>query len=565
MKAYHNLPIGIKSITGLLVMLIALCFIVYSGFSSLVRGEKGLDLMANKLMPDIVRFKNHFTTLMGIQTDVYRVASFASSGLEASMIQKVSKNVLENSALFKSSMLKEKETANRYKFLKAYKNILKMTDAYIVDAKGVVEIAEADASIALTMVGNSEVSYQKLLTELDKVVNLIKNETLRLTKVQKSASADDRNSFIIFAIAGAIISLMLSVFLSQAMARTIKAVTNAMSRISEGDLDARIPVVKGNDELGNMCRIIEDFRQKSINMRNSEERQIQEGKQAERKQKEEMLALAKNFEDNVTSISNAVGESASEMQSIASSMKHSAEKTSGKVKETYSNVHTSSDSVAAVASASEELHASFTEVSKQLNRTRDISEEAVQTSAKASEHVEGLSSAVSEINDVLSLIQDIAEQTNLLALNATIEAARAGEAGKGFAVVASEVKALANQTAKATEAINIKIDHISTSTAESVEAIKQIGERISNVKEYSSTVAEALEQQNSATLEIARNAENASKDTSNIDRNMKDVELSTEEGESAAQSLMTASDRLSRNSDNLKVQLNDFLHKVRAG
>ncbi len=564
MKFYYNLPIGIKNLSGLFLMLIALFVIVFSGYNNLRRGEQGLAVIAKELTPDIIRFKTHVVNLINIQTNVYRVASFASSGVGGELSEKVSKAVLVDTKAFEASMMKEQKTAKKYDFDKLHKNIIKLVKAYEVDARGVVEIASVDASIALTMVGNSDVSFKQLLVELEKAVTHLKKETIRFTKELQDISASNRQRFIAVAIAGSIISLVLSIFLSQSMAKTLKAVTRSMFEISKGNLEATIPPAKGRDEIGKMCQSIEEFRKQSIEMKQHEERQTQAQEKAEQRRKDEMLDLANSFEENVTSISKAVHASAGDMQAIAQSMSDSVSHTKDRVKAAYSSVENSSSSVNAVAGASEELQVSFREVSSQVNKTRDISEEAVSTSAKASGYIEGLSSAVAEINDVLSLIQDIAEQTNLLALNATIEAARAGEAGKGFAVVASEVKALANQTGKATEAINLKIEHISSSTQESVGAIKSIGASIADVQEYSTAVAAAIEEQNAATMEIARNAEIAATDTRSISTNMQDVETSNEEGAKAADTLLEASKTLSKNSNNLNEQLENFLKKVRA-
>ncbi len=521
-------------------------------------------VMVNELTPDIVRFKTHVADLINIQTNVYRVASLASSGVSGELSENASKAVLTNTKAFEATMVKEQKIAKKYAFEKLHKNILKLTKAYEIDARGVVEIASVDASIALTMVGNSDVSFKKLLAELEKAVTHLKKETIKFTNELQDISASNRQQFIAIAIAGSIISLVLSIILSQSMAKTLKAVTRSMFEISKGNLEATIPPAKGRDEIGKMCLSIEKFRRQSIEMKEVEERQARDQEIAEQRRKKEMLELANNFEETVSSISQAVHSSAAEMQAIAQSMSDSVSHTKDRVKKAHTSVENSSSSVNAVAGASEELQVSFKEVSSQVNKTRDISEEAVATSVKATGYIEGLSSAVSEINDVLSLIQDIAEQTNLLALNATIEAARAGEAGKGFAVVASEVKALANQTGKATEAINLKIEHISSSTQESVGAIKSIGDSIANVQEYSTAVAAAIEEQNAATMEIARNAEIAAGDTKSISVNMQDVEASNDEGEKAASTLLEASRTLSKNSNSLNEQLENFLKKVRA-
>jgi methyl-accepting chemotaxis protein len=92
-----------------------------------------------------------------------------------------------------------------------------------------------------------------------------------------------------------------------------------------------------------------------------------------------------------------------------------------------------------VAGAAEELGASVAEIRRQVERSTEMSQDAVREANTTAAIVSELSAVASSIGEVVNLISGLAGRTNLLALNATIEAARAGEAGRGFAVVASEV------------------------------------------------------------------------------------------------------------------------------
>lgn len=248
------------------------------------------------------------------------------------------------------------------------------------------------------------------------------------------------------------------------------------------------------------------------------------------------VRLADNFESNVKGVVESVAGSSTEMQATAETMAAAAEEASSQS--------------TAVASATEQLSKSIEEISGQVARSTQISQDAVIEAQRSNEQVQGLADASQKIGDVVNLINDIASQTNLLALNATIEAARAGDAGKGFAVVASEVKNLANQTAKATEEIATQIGGIQTATQSAVGSIEGITKTINEISEIATAIASAVEEQSAATGEVSSN--------------INGVTTASAETGQAATEVLTAARELSEQSESLGKEVDGFLVEVRA-
>ncbi|MQP65125.1 HAMP domain-containing protein [Niveispirillum sp. SYP-B3756] len=344
----------------------------------------------------------------------------------------------------------------------------------------------------------------------------------------------------------------------------LRALTDSMLRLANGDLKTQIPVATAQNEVGEITGAVEVFKRNAIEADRLRRERAENEEQARKARKAEMEALAQRFENDVQAVVTAVGSSATQIGQAADALRSNAVANQKRIDVTQQSTSLANEEVESVATAAEQLAASIREISRQISdsgtRTRRAAEQAILTNGI----VDGLAEKAQRIGEVLDLIAEIASQTNLLALNATIEAARAGEAGKGFAVVASEVKNLAGQTERATGDIAQRITEIRTATEQAVTAIKEISRTVAEVDEIGGSIAVAVEQQNAATAEIARSAQNAAEGMTTVSETVADVRQGAVQAGEAAAQLTGASGQLSERAGALATQVDRFLASVRS-
>lgn len=455
---------------------------------------QGKDLIADVLPPPAYILEAYLELNLAIQAP-------ASAASHRERFQELRRQYDERHAFWTDQNLPEGLSAA------LLKSAHEPADAFfsVADAKFFPALASGDAKAAADAMAELGRTYESHRRAIDQVVSLA-NE--RNAGVEQAAIAQDNQIFLwCFVACAAVLALVIgSAFaMDWRVMRPMEVLTAQMEALAGGDFDAAVPFADRHDEIGEMARALDIFRQSGLDRARLLE-EVQFRRQEADKRKLEVEQMASNFLQKADHLKAVLERQAYIVQASAKTLSTSTAATERQSGEGLQASSEAANNVQTVAAAAEELSVSTKRISAQAADALAITTATAERAQLAREDMQALSRVTGQIGSILDAIGGIAAQTNLLSLNATIEAARAGEAGKGFAVVAGEVKNLAAQTSKATAEVARLVTEINRSTETAVTSISSIADQIASVTNLSGEISHAVSQQDVATSEIAEGA-----------------------------------------------------------
>lgn len=474
----------------------------------------------------------------------------------------------------------------------------KMSDATRKSAKTIDGLAtklDGSATQLLAISQQRKVAFSMAEEEIGRVWTSLTT----FAEKQRSAADTERSKADGISLSAMVIGVLVAIFAGIGLVMTFKGpilgIVGAMKRLAKGDMDIPLEAKNRYDEIGDMARALEVFKENAeerirLEASTQEQRASAEAQrhanETERRELDRQIqfavsALAGGLErlsagDISTTIDTpfndrleqlrvdfnrsmlrlrdtigGIAENVAAIRGNAQQMSESAVDLARRTERQAASLEETAASVDEVNSNMRNAVERAREANGIVDKTRRNTEESLVIVRNAVDAMQRIENASQTIGNITEVIDSISFQTNLLALNAGVEAARAGEAGKGFAVVAHEVRELAQRSAAAAkeirELIAVSSSEVaagSSLVAKTGEALAHIGTQIANVSDQVGQITQATQDQSVAMQQI--------------NSSVGEVDLLTQQNAAMVEETSAASEQLNEETDQLLTLLAQF-------
>ena len=562
---FQNLTIRTKTFAAAAILLICLIGVAITIYVTSDKVTRNLDDLSRSNLPTRGAAAALNNAVVATHIKVFRYVSWASNSVSDKLLGALRKELDADFWAIEKPFFVLAERPDLAEAIKADMNGLHAKlKQYESTARDTLDVGSVDAPMATMMLGQTDDRFISVANDIRKILAATTLQSNSIVENIYDAAETEKLSLATILIVCLAFSIVGSVSITRSIVRPIRSVTNIMQRLSAGDTEIKMKYRGRRDEIGQMIDAIEVFRRNTLEIQAMQNSNRNADEQRVLKRKEEMNALAEEFENSVKTIAIRLAGSVTVVRSNAETMSKAANDTSEQSNSTAKTVVGTQENVDSVAQAASELTHTIDGLAQRTNNVLQLANGMSEQSETSNSELERLVASVEQIMPITNLIQGIAQQTNLLALNATIEAARAGEVGKGFAVVAAEVKALAQQSGKATEEIARKIGAVRETCAAVVSTNGQVIAAIQNLRMFANEISTAVEEQSAATVGISANAQLAAESSRVVAANILDLNGRADATYATSNEVLEATGHLLSHTRDVQVNVENFLRHVRS-
>ena len=464
-------------------------------------------------------------------------------------------------------------------------------DGYVAGNRQMLALAqEGKTEEAADRYRNSSSKFYLLANALDEL-SIYNTKQSSLASAAAKKIGAQAEYMVVGALALVFVMLLLAaIFFEASVWRVLVRMSNVMQSLAKGDFTAEVAGTSRGDEVGEMARAVQVFKDNGQEMERLEAEAVAQRQVAEdaRRARDEVAAAAEAARTFVVAqIATGLADLSAgdltfrlteEFAPEFEKLRHDFNAAVENLQETMNvislgavGIHSSSEEISQAsdnlarrtekqAASLEEVAAALEQITTTVRTSADGARQAKSAVASAKSNAErsgevvrNAVAAMSEIersarqiSEIIGVMDEIAFQTNLLALNAGVEAARAGEAGRGFAVVAQEVRALAQRSTVAAKEIKLLIsssgDQVSAGVnlvGETGKALELIVTQVGEINGAVGDIAVAAEEQAAGLLQVSASV-------SQMDRVTQQNAAMAEESTAASHSLAQETNALAR-------------------
>ena len=566
-----NLKVAYKIIGMVIVAVLAMITIGYTGYSYLVQSNQGMDVMYNRTMQGSLHLEEMQTTLRLVQTRSLQVLASHKQEMIADGKNNVSKAIAEYEKIWAvyepigqqvpESAEKLAETKKAFEEFKVF-SIKEMELVQAGQQEEAVNVWESEAG------RHAKDNIRDRLKQLQAIANA---HAENIYQENAEATQAAVRTMVIKTVIALVVLLFAAVMLIRTIREPLVQMMKFCSRLGEGDFRLLPRNINRGDEFGKTVDVLVDMREKlnalMKGIANSTE-QIAASSEELTASSQQAAQASTQSAASVTNAAAAVVEQQKEVKGATLSIDQVAD-----------SVQAFRSQAALVAEHSASAARQASDGAGAIDGSVAQIKSVAATVRESAEIVDKLGESSQEIGQIVDTISNIAAQTNLLALNAAIEAARAGEAGRGFAVVAEEVRKLAEESSTAAQKISELINGIQAETskavasmqqgrtavitgAESVEGLREVFAKINvlvnNVSEQVTAMSQGVDRVAANASTVTDNINSINAQGMAVAEEMQNVSAATEEQSASAEEIASASDALAKLASEQQASLQRF-------